>query len=141
MMVDIENSFSNLVVGVTAIILSQGRILLAKRAGALGFGCWETPGGRLELGETVLACAVRETAEETGIMLSEEDFVSCGFTESFFSAEKLHALSLVVCTDLSDREVIPRRTEPEKLLTPWQWFDLSNLPPNLFLPVRNFFDK
>jgi 8-oxo-dGTP pyrophosphatase MutT (NUDIX family) len=42
----------------------HGRILLQRRRDT---GQWAMPMGKQELGETVTQCAVRETAEETGI--------------------------------------------------------------------------
>ncbi len=47
---------------------SKGReILLGQRKGAHGAGTWATPGGHLEFGESVKACATRELLEETGL--------------------------------------------------------------------------
>lgn len=46
----------------------RGRqVLLVKRANAIGRGLWSLPGGKIEPGETVDACALRELFEETGI--------------------------------------------------------------------------
>jgi 8-oxo-dGTP pyrophosphatase MutT (NUDIX family) len=42
----------------------QGQILLQRRRDT---GQWALPMGKQELGETVTACAIRETKEETGI--------------------------------------------------------------------------
>jgi 8-oxo-dGTP pyrophosphatase MutT (NUDIX family) len=42
----------------------DGRILLIRRTDN---GNWALPGGAIELGESVVGAAVRETAEETGI--------------------------------------------------------------------------
>lgn len=42
----------------------QGRVLLEKRSDN---GMWGLPGGRIEPGESVLECAIRETLEETGL--------------------------------------------------------------------------
>ena len=50
-----------------ASILDRGRLLLIKRASDPGKGNWSFPGGRIELGETVLEAARREVLEETGI--------------------------------------------------------------------------
>lgn len=55
------------VVGVGALVLDSGRILLVKRAYPPGRGRWSVPGGHIELGEGVLEAAVRELKEETGI--------------------------------------------------------------------------
>ncbi|WP_433298629.1 NUDIX hydrolase [Pseudonocardia sp. CA-142604] len=42
----------------------QGRFLLVQRCDS---GAWEFPGGRMDVGETAMAAAVRETAEEAGV--------------------------------------------------------------------------
>jgi ADP-ribose pyrophosphatase YjhB (NUDIX family) len=41
-----------------------GRLLLVRRCDS---GTWELPGGRVDIGETAVDAAVRETAEETGV--------------------------------------------------------------------------
>lgn len=42
-------------------------MLLIKRGTAPRLGQWSLPGGRIELGETAAAAALRELAEETGV--------------------------------------------------------------------------
>jgi 8-oxo-dGTP diphosphatase len=54
-------------VGVGAIIVEAGRVLLVKRGHAPLRGEWSIPGGVLEVGETVRQAAVREACEETGL--------------------------------------------------------------------------
>lgn len=54
-------------IGCLAVVRRGGRVLLARRSVPPGVGRWGFPGGLLELGETVQACARRELAEETGI--------------------------------------------------------------------------
>jgi 8-oxo-dGTP diphosphatase len=54
-------------VGVGAIIVEQGRIVLVKRAHPPLAGEWSLPGGVLELGETVRQAAAREALEETSL--------------------------------------------------------------------------
>src|SRR5204863_6056202 len=54
-------------VGVGAIIVDDGRVLLVKRGHAPLAGEWSVPGGVLELGETVREGVVREVLEETGL--------------------------------------------------------------------------
>lgn len=53
-------------VGVSVLLTDGGRLLLGKRKNNLAAGLLSTPGGRLELDETVLQCAAREFFEETG---------------------------------------------------------------------------
>jgi 8-oxo-dGTP diphosphatase len=54
-------------VGVGAIIVEDGRVLLIKRGKAPLLGEWSIPGGMLELGETLRQGAKREALEETGL--------------------------------------------------------------------------
>jgi 8-oxo-dGTP diphosphatase len=54
-------------VGVGAIIIENGRVLLIKRGHAPLLGEWSIPGGVLELGELLREAAVREAREETGL--------------------------------------------------------------------------
>ena len=56
-------------VGVGAIIVDHGRVLLIKRGKAPLFGEWSIPGGLLELGETMRQGAEREALEETGLVV------------------------------------------------------------------------
>ena len=49
------------------------RLLLFRFLGRDGHVSWLTPGGGLHQGETVQAAAVRELAEETGYVVTEED--------------------------------------------------------------------
>lgn len=55
-------------VGVGAVVVDTGRLLLVRRGRAPSIGQWSVPGGRVEAGETVRAAVVRELAEETGLV-------------------------------------------------------------------------
>ena len=56
-------------VGVGAITVKDGKVLLVKRAIEPSKGLWAIPGGTLKLGETLEECARREILEETGIRI------------------------------------------------------------------------
>lgn len=61
-------------IGVAVIWNDRGEILIDRRRqeGLLG-GLWEFPGGKIEPGETVEACIVREIQEELGIEVAVGD--------------------------------------------------------------------
>ena len=48
-------------------VIHEWKILLIRKKRGIGAGKINAPGGRIEKGESGLACAVRETEEETGI--------------------------------------------------------------------------
>ena len=48
----------------------EGRLLLIRRGREPGRGLWSLPGGRCEPGEDPAAAAVRETYEETGLVVT-----------------------------------------------------------------------
>ena len=54
-------------VGVGAIIVQDGKILIVRRSSEPGKGKWSVPGGLVELGETVEQAVVREVREECGL--------------------------------------------------------------------------
>jgi 8-oxo-dGTP diphosphatase len=54
-------------VGVGAVVVDEGRVVLVKRAHSPMLGEWSIPGGAVELGETVREAVIREAREETGL--------------------------------------------------------------------------
>jgi len=56
-------------VGVGAVVLDAGRVLLVRRGKPPLAGKWSLPGGMLELGETTAEAACREVAEECGLQI------------------------------------------------------------------------
>src|SRR5690606_587748 len=57
-------------VGVAAIVMRGERVLLGRRRSGHGAGTWQFPGGHLEWGESIEACARREVLEETGLVVT-----------------------------------------------------------------------
>jgi 8-oxo-dGTP diphosphatase len=55
------------IVGVGAVIVSNGKVVLIKRKYEPLAGQWSLPGGTLELGETLESGVAREILEETGL--------------------------------------------------------------------------
>jgi ADP-ribose pyrophosphatase YjhB (NUDIX family) len=63
------------IVAVLAVVLRGERALVVQRAQEPNAGRWGFPGGVLELGETVAEGAMRELAEETGIVAEPADIL------------------------------------------------------------------
>jgi len=53
---------------------NEGDILLLKRAEQPFIGCYDLPGGKVEKGESIEHCAIREVFEETKLSVELGDF-------------------------------------------------------------------
>jgi 8-oxo-dGTP diphosphatase len=118
-------------VGVGVLVVSQGLLLLGKRKGSHGAGCWAAPGGGLEFGESLEACAQRELLEETGLRASSIELGP--YSSDVFVAEQRHYLTVfVVARGITGT---PQNLEPHKC-EGWAWFNWGELPTPLFAPLQ-----
>lgn len=75
------------IVGVGAVIVEAGRVLLVKRRYEPLAGRWSIPGGTLELGETLEDGVAREMREETGLQIAVGPVIEV-FDRIMFDAER-----------------------------------------------------
>jgi ADP-ribose pyrophosphatase YjhB (NUDIX family) len=62
-------------VGVGAVVVDAGRVLLVRRGTEPLRGEWSLPGGLLEVGEALAAGVVREVREETGLIVEAVELI------------------------------------------------------------------
>lgn len=122
-------------IGVGVLVIRNNKILLAQRFNSHGHGTWSPPGGHLEFGESIEQCALRELAEETGLIAHEATHV--GWVNDIFEQEQKHYVTFFVQIENFTGE--PMCMEPHKS-GEWQWFHLDDLPEPLFLPTKSFFE-
>ncbi len=115
------------------MVWNGDRLLLGKRISAHSENSWQFPGGHLEFGETVEACARREVEEEAGIKIC--NIIPSGFTNAVFIDADKHYVTLFVSSEYDSGELTVM--EPDKC-EQWRWFQWDSLPEPLFLPIRNF---
>lgn len=123
-------------VGVAIIIRrpEDGFVLFGLRKGEHGPGTWSLPGGHLEFGEEPEATAVRETLEETGLVIGEvEQYRTCPFVNSHFKATGKQYITLYFTGKYLGGE--PKVMEPDKCAR-WEWVDPNHLPTPLFEPIE-----
>lgn len=125
-------------VGVGAVVRDGERLLVMRRAGAHGAGTWGLPGGHQEYGESPEQTAVREVAEETGLVVTAT--ARLGFTDDPMLDIGRHYVTLFVgCAQVSGQARIMEPVKATELawLTPAQ---LMAVPEELFGPLRHFLD-
>ena len=120
-------------IGVGVMVWNGDRLLLGKRISAHSENSWQFPGGHLEFGETVEACAGREVEEEAGIKI--RNIIPSGFTNDVFIDADKHYVTLFVSSEYDSGELTVM--EPDKC-EQWQWFQWDRLPEPLFKPIKNF---
>ncbi len=109
---------------ISTIVVKNGRVLLGKRQNAQGGYDWSVPRGRLNQGEIIEECALKQLADETGLK-------ALSLHQGPWTLDSdAQTLSLFVFIDLFDNE--------SALTTPFQWFDWNDLPsplPSSFLKL------
>jgi 8-oxo-dGTP diphosphatase len=78
--------------GVGAVVVCSGKILLEKRKNEPGRRKWSIPGGLVELGENVEQTVIREMAEETGLEVERPEYIDVvnGITRDANGEVKYH---------------------------------------------------
>lgn len=61
--------------GIGAVVVREGKVLLVRRGNEPLKGHWSLPGGMLELGESLMEGVTREVREETGLAIEPLELV------------------------------------------------------------------
>jgi 8-oxo-dGTP diphosphatase len=116
-------------VGVQTIYKRNGLVLLGRRRKVIGDKTWALPGGRLEVGETILQCAVRELKEETGLMANS---LKLSYVCDPVAASNFY---LQLGVDVLSATGELKNCEPD-FCDALDFFSLDNLPSPLFAPSQ-----
>ena len=128
-------------VGIGVMIKDGNKILLGHRSakrkdtgGIFEPDTWTLPGGKQEYDETVIDTAIREVKEETNLDIKNPEVFS---VSDDFQPDR-HFVTIEMITEEFSGEL--KIMEPTKE-DDWQWFDLNNLPDNIYSPSRVFIEK
>ena len=66
---------SSPLVGVGAVVVHEGRVLLVQRGHEPAKGQWSLPGGLMDVGESLREAVIREVREETGLIVEPVELI------------------------------------------------------------------
>ncbi|NMA51155.1 MAG: NUDIX domain-containing protein [Mollicutes bacterium] len=129
-------------IGVGVMIIKNNKILLGlrnpskKKANSElpGEGTWTMPGGKVEYMETLKNAAIRELKEETNLEATKLNV----FCISDDMTDTAHYVTVgFMVTEYKGKL---KTMEPETILE-WKWFDLNELPKNIYKPSEQCIQK
>ena len=118
-------------VGVGCIVIRDGQLLLVRNQS----GFWSTPGGHLDFGESPEVCAARETREETGVSVTNIQFVA--ITNDVLADAGKHYVTIWMRGDADGASTQIGDTVEIKEL---EWFPPDELPTPLQLYFQNLLE-
>ena len=129
-------------IGVGVMIINDNKILLGlrnpskKKASSeiKGGGTWTMPGGKVEFMEKLVDAAKRELEEETSLKATKIDFLCI----SDDMTDTAHYVTAGFLVKEYSGEV--KTMEPDTILE-WKWFDLNDLPSNIYKPSLKCIEK
>lgn len=123
---------STIKIGCEVFLIKNNTVLLGKRKNCYGEGTWALPGGHLEFGESIIECAKRETKEELGVEVLELKLIS--IIDNIDERGHYVHISFLLERFLGEIQCM----EPD-LCYEWKFFDISNLPQDIFKPHQKIF--
>lgn len=124
-------------VRVAAVVARENRLLLVRHQKPDRAPYWVLPGGRLEPGETIPACAAREVDEETGLRAAFSGVLYVGE----FLREGRHTIDVTVRMIPDDAAEASLGTDPEvapdaePTLRELRWVGVEELRGIELLPI------
>lgn len=119
-----------------AVVVSEGKLLMIRRREREGDLLWALPGGAIEAGETPEEAAVRETVEETGLVVAAMKVLG----------ERVHpkthrTMSYTACEVLQGEAKVADADELDAVA----WVTLGEIPQyvpyGLFEPVQEYLNE
>ena len=116
-----------------ALVVRNRKLLLVRRAIEPFQGDWDIPGGFCDSNEHPAHCAVRETAEETGLVVRPVGFLGMWLDSYTMEgiARRVTLNSFYHAVPVDDREAIADDDAAEV-----GWFGADALPENIAFPTH-----
>lgn len=125
------------IVGIAVFIRNENNeILLGHRLSSYGYGTWGLPGGKLDMMESLKDCAKREIKEECNLDIDNLSYI--GITNNVMKDIDAHYITIYFSTSTYSGEL---KVMEEEKCSEWKWFSENDLPSNLFVPLKNYYEK
>lgn len=128
-------------VGIGIMIKDGNKVLLGHRSknrkdtgGIFEPDTWTFPGGKQEFSETIFEGAKREVKEETNLEIDDLEVFSA--SDDIQPSKHFVTIQVIANKHSGNLKVMEPTKEDE-----WKWFDLNNLPMNIYSPTKQFIDK
>lgn len=127
-----------LMVGAAILVVDdKGRLLLMKRSDS---GCWGPPGGAVEPGEVVEDAAMRETLEETNLVIEGMTlfgvFSGMELYYKYPNGDEVYNVTIVYLSHKWSGAVQINDEHVE-----WKWFNANEIPEDLSPPIKPVIEK
>ena len=127
-----------LMVGAAILVVDdQSRLLLMKRSDS---GCWGPPGGAVEPGEVVEDAALRETLEETNLVIEDMTlfgvFSGMELYYKYPNGDEVYNVTIVYLSRKWSGAVQINDEHVE-----WKWFDGNEIPEDISPPIKPVIEK
>lgn len=129
-------------VGVWILVVNNdGKILYGLRKSKHWNNTYSTPWGKLEYGETIEECAMRELYEETWLKCNVADIEILSTVNEIYPHNEKHYISITTFTKIFTWEL--QNKEPDKI-EEWLWLtwdEIKNLWDKNLLSMQNHIKK
>lgn len=119
-----------------AVVVSEGKLLMIRRREPEGDLLWALPGGAIEPGETPNDAAVRETVEETGLVVAATKLLG-----KRVHPKTRRLMSYTACEVLQGEAKVANTDEVDAVA----WVTLDEIPQyvphGLHEPVQEYLDS
>jgi 8-oxo-dGTP diphosphatase len=121
-------------VGVSAVVVRGGLVVVGRRRGSHGAGSWAFPGGKVEPGEDPRDVVVRELDEETGLRAVRVEPIAWTSDLLTHGEDTLHFITLHHLVEVAPGEPVVREADK---VEDWRWVAYDDIPEPVFAPAAS----
>lgn len=115
------------------LVVDDGKLLLVRRAVEPWQGRWDIPGGFCEYGEHPIATAIRETHEETGLLVRVIGYLGMWHTDEYPNTTPA---TITLCAFYHGELAGPTRSAADGEVSEIGWFSPDDLPDEIAFPEQ-----